>query len=109
MLSFRLAMCHLEHQGPRWIYFLQTKEQRIQTQMSQKTLGQQQHYFVSLDFDSFGTFLPDNENAGGSPICIHKELLPEEAIVSHVISCQGRDHLVMTLERLFDLLTHFAH
>ena len=41
-----------------------------------------------------GTFLPDNENAGGSAICIHRDLLPEEAIVSHVITCQGRDHLV---------------
>ena len=27
------------------------------------------------DFDSFGTFLPDNENAGGSAICINRDLL----------------------------------
>ena len=45
-------------------------------------------------FQFFGTFLLDNENAGGSAICIHRDLLPEGAIVSHVISCQGRDHLV---------------
>ena len=45
-------------------------------------------------FRLFGTFLLDNENAGGSAICIHRDLLPEEAIVSHVITCQGRDHLV---------------
>ena len=41
-----------------------------------------------------GTFPPDNENAGGSAICIHMDLLLEEAIVSHVVTCQGRDHLV---------------
>ena len=42
----------------------------------------------------FGTFIPDNENAGGSAICIHRDLLPEEAIVTHLITCQGRDRLV---------------
>ena len=31
---------------------------------------------------------------GGSAICIHKDLLPEDAIVTHVITCQGRDHVV---------------
>ena len=45
-------------------------------------------------FPLFRTFLSDNENAGGSAICIHRDLLPEEAIVSHVVTCQGRDHLV---------------
>ena len=45
-------------------------------------------------FRLFGTFLPDNGNAGGSAICIQRDLLPGEAIVSHVIACQGRDHLV---------------
>ena len=42
----------------------------------------------------FGNFIPRNENAGGSAICIHRGLLPEEAIVTHLITCQGRDHLV---------------
>ena len=45
-------------------------------------------------FRLFGTFLHDSENVGGSAICIHRDLLPEEAIVSHVITCQGRDHFV---------------
>ena len=44
--------------------------------------------------DFFGTFIPGNENAGRSAICIHKDLLPEEANVTHLITCQGRDHLV---------------
>ena len=42
----------------------------------------------------FGTFIPDKENARGSAICIHRDLLPEGAIVSHVITRQVRDHLV---------------
>ena len=41
-----------------------------------------------------GTFIPGNENAGGSAICIHRKLLPEEAVVTHLVICQGRDHLV---------------
>ena len=45
-------------------------------------------------FRFFGTFIPENENAGGSAFCIHRGLLPEEAIVTHVITCQGRDHLI---------------
>ena len=45
-------------------------------------------------FRLFGTFLLDNENAGGSAICIHRDLLPEEAIVTHVVTSQSRDHLV---------------
>ena len=45
-------------------------------------------------FRLFGTFIPDIENAGGSAICMHRHLLPEDAIVTHLITCQGRDHLV---------------
>ena len=45
-------------------------------------------------FRFFGTFIPGNENAGGSAFCIHKDLLPEDAIVTHMIACQGRDHIV---------------
>ena len=45
-------------------------------------------------FRFFGTLIPGIENAGGSAICIHRDLLLEEAIVTHLITCQGRDHLV---------------
>ena len=45
-------------------------------------------------FRFFGTFIPDNENAGGSAICIHGDLLPEEALVTHLVTRHGRDHLV---------------
>ena len=45
-------------------------------------------------FKIFGTFFPGVENAGGTAICIHKDLLPEDAIVTHTITCQGRDRVV---------------
>ena len=45
-------------------------------------------------FKLFGTFLPDNENAAESAICILRDIVLEGAIVTHVITCQGRDHLV---------------
>ena len=49
---------------------------------------------LAARFRFFGTLIPENENAGGSAICIHRDLVPEEAIVTHLITCQGRDHLV---------------
>ena len=49
---------------------------------------------LAPQFRLFGTFTLDNENAGGSAICIHRDLLPEEALVTHSITCHGRDHLV---------------
>ena len=42
----------------------------------------------------FGTFVPNNANAGGSAISIHKDLLPDDAVVTQVVTCQGRDHVV---------------
>ena len=105
----RSALYHLEHPGPCWICFLQTKAQGIQTQISQKKLldnnniclleihGKDEFHqaiqVLAPRFRLFGSFLRDNENAGGSAICIHRDLL-EEAIVTHVVSCQGRDHLL---------------
>ena len=44
----------------------------------------------------FSTFFPGNENAGGTAICIHRDLLPEEAVVTHLITCHGSDHIVNT-------------
>ena len=45
-------------------------------------------------FRLFGTFIPNNLSAGGSIICIHESLLPDGGIVTHMITCQGRDHMV---------------
>ena len=46
------------------------------------------------DLGFFVTFILGNENVVGSAICIHKELLHEDAAVTHMITCQGRDHIV---------------
>ena len=27
-------------------------------------------------------------------MCSHEDLLPDEAMVTHVVTCQGRDHIV---------------
>ena len=45
-------------------------------------------------FRLYGTFKLNNVNAGGSAICIHEDLLPDGAMVTYVVTCQGRDHTV---------------
>ena len=45
-------------------------------------------------FRLYGIFIPGNANAGGSAICIHKDILPDDAVVTHKITCQSRDHIV---------------
>ena len=47
-------------------------------------------------FRMFGTFIPNNVNAGGSAVLIRGNLLPEDVVVTHEITCQGRDHIVRT-------------
>ena len=49
---------------------------------------------LASQFCLFDTFLLDNENAGGSAICIHGDLLLEEVLVTHSITCHGRDYIV---------------
>ena len=45
-------------------------------------------------FRLYGTFIPGNAKAGGSAICTRKDLLSDDANVTYVITCQGRDHIV---------------
>ena len=42
----------------------------------------------------FGKFIPDNVNAGGSAILIHKGLLPDHAVIAHETTQQERDHVI---------------
>ena len=84
--------------------FFQTEEQRVQTQIFQESSLTTTTSYVSRRFTErmsisklfrcwlrdlgfFVTFIPGNENAGGSAMCIHKELLREDAIVTHMIKC----------------------
>ena len=45
-------------------------------------------------FRLYGTLVPGSANAGYSAICIHVDLLPADAVIAHVITCQGCDHSV---------------
>ena len=94
----RLSIYYFEHPGPRRICFYKTKEQRVQTQISQELLDknsiiclQEVHgkdeflqaiQVLAPRLRLFGTFLLVNENAGGSAFCIQRGLLLEEALVT---------------------------
>ena len=105
----RPAVYYLEHQVSLWICFLETEEHRVQTQISEDGLLTPTTSYVSWrcmertsNFrllrcwlrDFSGTSTPENGNAGGSAICIHRDILFDEAIVTHLVTCHGRDHLV---------------
>ena len=49
---------------------------------------------LHTQFRLFGTFTLNNVNAVGSAVVIHKNLLPDGSIASHLTTCQGRDHIV---------------
>ena len=102
-------MYYLEHQRSRWIcVFLRRRTENSNSNISKDPLTPTTLFVsrkcmewtsISKLFkcwlrDFFGTFIPGNENAGGSAICIHRGLLLEEAVVTHLVTCQGRDHLV---------------
>ena len=41
--------------------------------------------------------------------CFHKDPLPEDALVTHVITCQGRDHIVNVQSGRRNLVVAKAH
>ena len=104
-------MYYLEHQRSRWIcFFSKQKNRKFKLKYLKKLFDtnnilclQEVHGKgrVSPGYSGggsaisfFGTFFPDNEKAGGSAICIHRDNLPEEAVVTLLNMCQGRDHIV---------------
>ena len=64
---------------------------------------------LATQFQLFGTFISNNENAGGSAICVHRDILPEEAFVTHLITCQGPDHLVRIQSERHNLVIVNVH
>ena len=46
---------------------------------------------------------------GGSAICIHREVLRDDALVTHVVTCQGRDHLVTIRSERHNLVNVNVH
>ena len=96
-------MYYLEHQGSGWVGFFPRRRTESSFDNNNILFLQEVHgkdeYLQAIQvlaprFRFFGTFVPDNENAGGSAICIHRDLLPEEAFVTHLVICHGRDHIV---------------
>ena len=107
----RPAVHYVEHQRSLWICFFANKRTESSnanisiSSLTPTTFYVSRRYMVRDEhlqaiqvlaprFKFLGTFIPENENAGGSAICTHTDLLPEGAIVSHVITGQGLDHFV---------------
>ena len=103
-------MSNLEHQGLVGSVFCKQKNREFELKYLERLFDannilclQEVHgkdeYLQAIQvlaprFRFFGTSIPFNENAGGSAICIHRDLLLDEAIVTHLVNCHGRDHLV---------------
>ena len=60
-------------------------------------------------FQLFGTLIPNNAIAGGSAMCIHKDLVPADDIVTHLITCQGRDRIVNIRSGRRSLVIVYVH
>ena len=104
------ALYYLEHKWTCWVgYSSQASRERKRNNFKklvasnnilclQEVHGQDEFLqalqVLASRFLFFGTFIPGNENAGGSAICIHKDLLTDKATVTHIVTCPGRDHIV---------------
>ena len=91
------VMYYLEHQRSRWIKNREFKLKYLKKLFDANNIlclpevhGKDEYLkafqVLAPRCRFFGTFIPDNENAGGSAICIHKDLLLEEAIVTHLVT-----------------------
>ena len=61
-------------------------------------------------FRLFGTFIPGNENAGGyRPYASTRTFLAEDVLFTHVITCQGRAHVVNVQSRRKNLVIVNVH
>ena len=49
---------------------------------------------LHTQFHMVGAFVNDHVNAGGSAILILKSLLHDIAVLTHLVTQQGRDHIV---------------
>ena len=80
-------MYYLEHKGSRWIVFFHTeKTGSSNSNISglQEVHGKDEFLqavqVMAPRFRFFGTVIPGNENAGGSAVCIHRNILLEELL-----------------------------
>ena len=95
-------MYNLEHKGSRLVgsFFAENEEFKLKyfgkliennnviclQEVHGKDEFLQAIQVLAMRFKLIGMLIPGNENAGGSAICIHKDLLPEDAIVTHMIT-----------------------
>ena len=94
----------LEYERASWFYCILSTLQGTEAYLSRaagqekrrETHGKDEFLQAVLhtQFRLFGTFMLNNVNAGGSAICIRRNLLPDHAVVSHVTTFEGRDHIV---------------
>ena len=106
------SLCIVEYERTSWLHSLLSGLQRTKAKAPPTAYRKERHcvpprsarksFFVFLQalqvqhtqFRMFGTFIPKNVNAGGSAVLIRKNLLSENVVVTHEITCQGRDHIV---------------
>ena len=64
----------------------------------QETLGKDEFLqalqVLHTQFRMFRTFVTDNVNAAGSAIFIPEHILSDHAVVTHDVTCQGRDDII---------------
>ena len=106
---WRSSMCHLEYKKSQlYLRLLHTSREHQHNYFSRLT----EHNNICLQeihvndgfqhatqvlaprFLLYGTFIPSNANTRSSSKCIHEDLLPDVTVVTHVITCQSRDHIV---------------
>ena len=98
-----LAMRLLEYERSSWFCRILSALQRTEENLLHAARQENRHgkdeflqtvRVLQTQFRLFGTFMLHNINEGGSALLIRKNLLPDDAVVSHVTTCQGCDHVV---------------
>ena len=103
-------MCHLEYKMAYWISVFFTNFPGKGNNYFSRLTGSndiicpqeihgkdeflQAFQVLAPRFQLCGSFIPNNANAGAPAICNHKNLLLDDAFLTHVVTCQCRDHIV---------------
>ena len=66
----------------------------VSRKFMEKTNSSRPFRFLRPGFSSLELSFKINQNTGGSASCIHKDVLPDETTVTHIVTCPGRDHIV---------------
>ena len=78
--------------------YLKRRVDKIDVVCVQETHGKDEFLqalqVLHTQFRMFGIFMLDIVNAGGSEMFIRKHLLPDQAVVTHEVTYQSRDHII---------------